>query len=187
MAAQRALVQLDVAGARRHGRLRRLPLGAVASQRHGQQREEERAEDDLDTEPEPGHESAVSYARPSAPKPFDAHSTPTSDEAGDRASSTSAPPTMRPCSSVRCRPEALEQGVALADPHARVGSCEDAELDDLCADQRQRDEAEHRVDLPRLAENVDRAGREDDHAGEPEEEEDASRARGRASSGCTGA
>ena len=71
--------------------------------------------------------------------------------------------------------EPLEQRVALADPHARVGPREHAELDDLRADQRHRDEPEHRVDLPRVAEEVDRAGREHDHADEPEQEQDASR------------
>ena len=83
--------------------------------------------------------------------------------------------------------EPLEQRIALPDPHARVRPCEDAELDHLCADQGERDEAEHRVDLPRAAEDVDRPGREDEHADEPEQEQRGARARGRASSGCTGA
>ena len=83
--------------------------------------------------------------------------------------------------------EPLEQRVALTDPHARVRPREDAELDHLRADQRQRDEAEHRVDLPGAAEEVDRPGREHEHADEPEQEQRRSRVAGRASSGCTGA
>ena len=69
--------------------------------------------------------------------------------------------------------EALEQRVALADPHARVRPGEDAELDHLRADERQRDEAEHRVDLPRATEDVDGAARQDEHADEPEQEQPA--------------
>ena len=83
--------------------------------------------------------------------------------------------------------EPFEQGVSLPDLDARVGAREDAELDDLGADERQCDETEHRVDLPRPSEHVDRAAGEDEHSDEPEEQEDAARERGRASSGCTGA
>ena len=67
--------------------------------------------------------------------------------------------------------EPLEQRVALADPNARVRPREDAELDHLGADERHGDEAEHRVDLPGVAEDVDRPGGEGDHADEAEQEQ----------------
>ena len=59
----------------------------------------------------------------------------------------------------------------LADTDARIRAREDAELDDLGADERERDEAEHRVDLPRAAEDVDRAGRKREHPAEAEREQ----------------
>jgi hypothetical protein len=68
-------------------------------------------------------------------------------------------------------PEAFEQWVVFADANARVGTCEDAELDDLRTDERERNEAEHRVDLPGTAEDVDRSGRQGEHPDEAERED----------------
>ena len=158
-----------------------------AAQRHGEQREEERAEHDLDAEPERRSRAGRSRRRdrarrsPLRPTPRPTATRPTTANSDERA------PDDQAVLEAEVAAEPLEQRVALADPHARVRPCEDAELDDLRADQRHRDEPEHRVDLPRVAEDVDRAGGEDDHADEPEQEQDARRARGRASSGCTGA
>jgi hypothetical protein len=56
----------------------------------------------------------------------------------------------------------------------RVRPREDSELDHLRSNERQRDEAEHRVDLPRMAEDVVRAGRENEHADNPEQQKKAS-------------
>ena len=119
--------------------------------------------------PRPVARSAVSYTRPSVPKPSSAHSAPTAKspakrEEDERAAGEQAVLELQPPA------EPLEQRIVLADPHARVGAREDAELDHLRADQRERDEAEHRVDLPRAAEDVHRAGREREHADEPEEQ-----------------
>ena len=58
----------------------------------------------------------------------------------------------------------------LPDPHARVRPREDAELDHLRADQRERDEPEHRVDLPRAAEDVHGPGREHEHPDDAEQQ-----------------
>src|SRR5262249_27979103 len=68
------------------------------------------------------------------------------------------------------------EGVSLADAHPRVGAREDSQLDDLRPDERHRDEPEHGVDLPGPTEDVDGARREDDHTGEPEQEQEAARA-----------
>ena len=71
------------------------------------------------------------------------------------------------------RRNALEQRVVLAEVRQRVRAREHAELDDLRAEQRERDEREHRVDLPRAAEDVDRPAREHEHPGEPEQQQEA--------------
>ena len=70
---------------------------------------------------------------------------------------TSRPPTSEAVLEPEVPAEPFEQGIALADLNARVGAREHAELDDLGADERQGDEPEHRVDLPRAAEDVGRA------------------------------
>ena len=116
--------------------------------------------------------SAVSYARPSVPKPSDAHSTPTPTRPASARSDEDAADeetVLEP----QALGEAVEPGVVLADADARVRTGEDAELDHLRADQGQRHEPEHRVDLPRAPEHVDRARGEEEHAEEPEEQERA--------------
>ena len=124
---------------------------------------------------------------PSVPNPSSAHSAPTATQTRRARGERELPPTSEAVLEPQSPPEAIEQRIVLADPHARVRPREDAELDDLRADQRQRDEAEHRVDLPRPAEDVDRTGRERDHPDDAEQEQRRARVRGTASSGCTGA
>ena len=130
--------------------------------------------------------SAVSYARPSAPKPLRAHSTAT-HASPTTANSASAPPATRPCSSVTRASEPLEQRVPLADPHPRVCPREDAELDHLRADQRHRDEARASCGSATCV----RGCRSGPSRARPCRRARAGAAvrpaRGRASSGCTGA
>ena len=87
---------------------------------------------------------------------------------------TSAPPARRPCSSRRPRPS-----------RSRSGSCSPIRTRAYvraktpswmtCAPIRvSGHEPEHRVDLPRAAEDVDRPAREDDHPDDPEQEQEAS-------------
>ena len=65
----------------------------------------------------------------------------------------------------------FEKSVALVEMRQCVRSREEPELDHLCAHQRQRDEREHRVDLPRAPENVDGAARQHEHPGDPEQQQ----------------
>ena len=141
----------------------------LATQRHGQEREEERAEDDLDPEPERRDEQGrlvrASERAEAVRRPFDADC----DEARDRRAAKSAPPMTRPCSSVRWRPRRSSRRSRSPIRTRAYVRAKTPSWIDLRADERHRDEAEHRVDLPRVAEDVDRAGREHDHAGDPEE------------------
>src|SRR5439155_27238802 len=82
---------------------------------------------------------------------------------------------MEPVLKPEMSSEAFEERIVLYDLDACVRPGEDADLDDLCSDERQRDEAEHRVDLPRPTEDVHGAAREGEHSGEPEEQEKAAR------------
>jgi hypothetical protein len=72
-------------------------------------------------------------------------------------------------------PQPLEQRVTLAEVRHRVGAGEDSELDDLRAEDRGRDEGQHRVDLPGAPEDVHRAARQHQHPGDPEQQQDDSR------------
>ena len=84
--------------------------------------------------------------------------------------------TRRPVKFGTILPELLAASVADAyykDPVERTMALSEAlnaELNDLGPDERHRHEAEHRVDLPRVAEDVDRPGREQHHPGETEQE-----------------
>src|SRR5207244_9689937 len=72
-------------------------------------------------------------------------------------------------------PEPLQERVALAVVRHRVRACEDAELHNLRAEDRRRNECEHSVDLPRATEDIDRPTRQQEHPRKPEQEQDDSR------------
>src|SRR5436305_20094 len=64
-------------------------------------------------------------------------------------------------------------GAGCCSRRERTCTREQPELDDLRAHQGERDEREHRVDLPGAAEDVDRARCQQQHPREPERQEDA--------------
>ena len=74
---------------------------------------------------------------------------------------------------VTCGPETVDRVVASSPNRVRaIAEREQPELHDLCSDEGEGHEAEHRVDLPAPAEHVDGAARERDHPDEPDGKED---------------
>src|SRR5205085_6492312 len=141
---------------------------------HRQQSDEEGAEHRLHTEAEERHAERgwilVGQGTETAVRP------PHEDrEQHARPGEAERQPEQQAVFEVEATAEPLEQHIVLVEVRERVHAREEPELDDLRADQRQRDEGEHRVDLPRPPEDVHRAAREHDHPGEAEQDQDAAR------------
>ena len=132
--------------------------------------------------------SAVSYARPRAPKPALPHSSAIAARPGDRQRGRALRRRgVRARASGR-RPSRSSSGSRSPIRTRAYVRANTPSWIDLRADQRQGDEPEHRVDLPGPAEHVDRARREQEHPREPQRgARHCAGQRGRASSGYRGA
>lgn len=151
-----------------------LPGGAYGVRPHRQQAEEERAERDLEPESEGRHEErgleCASQRSEPGSRPLDRDGREPDEGEGDERSSYDEA-VLEP----EVAAEPFEERIPLPDRRAGVRPREDAELDDLRPHEGEGDEAEHGVDLPGAAEQIDGAGGQGDHAGEAEEEEEAAR------------